>query len=191
MSRSMLAAAVVCVLSSTNAFAQAGAGAGSGQGNIDANPVSAAIRQSWGEARRNIQESATQMPEADYAFKPVATVRSFGAILAHIAGASYEFCAAAKGQKPPHTEDEFEKSATTKAAITKALTEAIAYCDSAYTALTDKTAADIVTGAFGGGKEARASSLIGNVGHFNEHYGNLVTYFRIKGMVPPSSQPRK
>ncbi len=38
-----------------------------------------------------------------------------------LAGASYEFCAAAKGQKSPHTEDEFEKSATTKAAITKAL----------------------------------------------------------------------
>ena len=191
MSRSMLAAAVFVCVASTIGFAQAGAGAGAGQGSIDANPMSAAVRQSWSDARRNVRDSATQMPEADYAFKPVPTVRSFGAILAHLAGASYEFCAAAKGEKPPHTEDEFEKSATTKAAITKALTDAIAYCDSAYTALTDKTAAEIVLGAFGGGKEARVASLIGNVSHFNEHYGNLVTYFRIKGMVPPSSQPRK
>lgn len=158
---------------------------------MDANPVSAAIRQSWAEAKRNIQESAVQMTEANYPFKPVASVRSFGAILAHVAGASYEFCAAAKGAKAPHTEDEFEKSTTTKAGILKVVADAIAYCDGAYTALTDKSAADVVDGAFGGGKAARASQLLGNVTHYMEHYGNLVTYFRIKGMVPPSSQPRK
>ncbi len=117
-------------------------------------------------------------------------MRTFGAILAHIAGASYEFCAAAKGEKPPHTEDEFEKSVTTKVAITKVVSDAIAYCDAAYTALTDKTAADIVNGAFGSGKAARASSLLGNTTHYMEHYGNLVTYFRMKGIVPPSSRPR-
>ena len=118
-----------------------------------------------------------------------------GAIVWRDPGASrrgqLRVCAAAKGQKAAHAEDEFEKSATTKAAITKALTDAIVYCDGAYSALTDKTAADIVTGAFGSGKAARASALLGNTGHFMEHYGNLVTYFRIKGMVPPSSQPRK
>jgi uncharacterized damage-inducible protein DinB len=180
----LIAAAFACVVLPSAVSAQV-------TGNIDANPVSAAIRQSWAEAKRNVQDSANQMPEANYSFKPVETVRSFGAILAHLAGASYEFCAAAKGEKPAHTEDEFEKSATTKAAITKALTDAIAYCDGAYSALTDKTAADVVAGAFGSGKAARASALIGNTGHFMEHYGNLVTYFRIKGMVPPSSQPRK
>jgi hypothetical protein len=41
---------------------------------------------------------------------------------------------------------------------------------------------------FGTQKITRAEALIGNVGHLNEHYGNLVTYFRIKGMVPPSSR---
>jgi uncharacterized damage-inducible protein DinB len=185
MSRSICAAlALACVLFPSLALAQAGPG-------LDANPVSAAIRQSWAEAKRDIQESAAQMPDADFQFKPVDSVRSFGAILAHIAGASYEFCAAAKGQKPPHSEDEFEKSATTKVAITKAVTDAVAYCDTAYSALTDKTAADIVDGAFGSGKSARASALIGNSTHYMEHYGNLVTYFRIKGMVPPSSRPRK
>lgn len=176
---------IACCAAASPAWAQAGQTTG-----MDANPISAAIRQAWAEAKRNMVESAAQMPEANFSFKPVDSVRSFGAILAHTAGASYEFCAAAKGEKPPHSEDEFEKSATTKAAITKALTDAIAYCDSAYTALTDKTAADVVTGAFGGGKSARASALIGNTGHFMEHYGNVVTYFRIKGMVPPSSRPR-
>jgi hypothetical protein len=41
------------------------------------------------------------------------------------------------------------------------------------------------------GKGTRAQALMGNIGHLNEHYGNLVTYFRIKGIVPPSSRPAK
>lgn len=156
------------------------------------NPVSDAIRQSWAEARRNIAESATMMADADFAFKPVDTVRSFGAILAHVAGASYEFCAAARNAAPPHKEDEFEKSATTPAAIRKAVTDSLAYCDGAYTALTDKSAAEIGNAAFdSAGKAPRAAALIGNTGHLMEHYGNLVTYFRLKGLVPPSSRPRK
>src|SRR5437868_6319948 len=65
------------------------------------NPVSDAIRSSWSGVKRNISESAEQMPEANYAFKPAPTVRSFGEILAHVAGANYVFCASAKGEKSP------------------------------------------------------------------------------------------
>jgi uncharacterized damage-inducible protein DinB len=153
-----------------------------------ANPVSDAIRSSWNGVKRNISESAEQMPEANYAFKPVDTVRSFGEILAHVAGANYVFCASAKGEKPPFAEDAFEKSATTKAAIVKAVADSHAYCDGAYTAVTDATAGQMVNNPFGSGQSPRAAQLIGNVGHDNEHYGNLVTYFRLKGMVPPSSK---
>ncbi len=128
------------------------------------------------------------MPEADYAFKPTEQVRTFGQILAHVAGANYVFCSAAKAEKSPFTEDHFEKSATTKAAIVKALSDSIAYCDTAYTGLTDAKAAETIAMPFGMGNAPRASALIGNTGHLQEHYGNLVTYFRIKGMVPPSSR---
>ena len=128
------------------------------------------------------------MAEADYAFKPVDSVRTFGQVLAHIAGANYLFCSAAKGEAAPHTEDEFEKTATTKAAIVKALDESLAYCDAAFAALTDKNAGDTVAMPFGMPKAPRVSPLMGNTGHLNEHYGNLVTYFRIKGIVPPSSK---
>ena len=152
------------------------------------NPVSQSIRDTWEGAKRNIKESAAQMADADYSFKPTDSVRTFGQILAHLAGASYLYCSAAKGEKTPHEEDDFEKTATTKAQIVKVLDDSIAYCDAAYTALTDRTAAEVVPMAFGGKDAARASALIGNVGHYQEHYGNLVTYFRIKGMVPPSSK---
>ena len=152
------------------------------------NPVSESIRNSWNGAKRNMTESAEQMPEADYAFKPVDTVRTFGEILAHVAGANYAFCAAARGEKAPYAEDYFEKSAKTKAAIVKAVADSHAYCDGAYTAVTDATAGQMVANPFGSGQSPRSSQLIGNIGHVNEHYGNLVTYFRIKGMVPPSSK---
>jgi uncharacterized damage-inducible protein DinB len=151
-------------------------------------PVSQALRSAWDGAKRNITGSADLMPEAGYTFKPVETVRTFGQILAHIAGANYLFCAPAKGEKSPHAEDEFEKSATTKADIVKALNQSLAYCDAAYAALDDKTAAEMIDA--GGERGARAMPLLENIGHLNQHYGNLVTYFRVKGMVPPSSAPR-
>ena len=149
--------------------------------------VSSAVKQNWDGVKRNIKDSAAQMDEANYAFKPVDSVRTFGQILAHVAGASYVFCAAAKGEKSPFSEDHFEKTATGKAAIVKAVDDSIAYCDTAYAALTDASGAESVTLPFGMGTGPRSSPLIMNFGHLQEHYGNLVTYFRIKGMVPPSS----
>ena len=154
------------------------------------NPITQALRSSWAEAKTNFRRSADVMPEANYGFKPVDSVRSYGAILAHVAGAAYEFCAAAKGEKTPHAEDEFEKSAKTKADIVKALDASIAYCDEVYKTLDDAKAAQMSAGAFGGPQGARAANLIGNTNHFNEHYGNIVTYLRINGLVPPSSQPQ-
>jgi uncharacterized damage-inducible protein DinB len=153
-----------------------------------ANPISQSLKNAWDDAKGNVRGSAEQMPEADYAFKPAEQVRTFGQILAHVAGANYVFCSAAKAEKSPFTEDHFEKSATTKAAIVKALGDSIAYCDAAYAGLTDAKAAESITMPFGMGSAPRASALIGNTGHLQEHYGNLVTYFRIKGMVPPSSR---
>jgi hypothetical protein len=41
---------------------------------------------------------------------------------------------------------------------------------------------------FGMPSSSRANALISNISHVAEHYGNLVTYFRMKGMVPPTSR---
>jgi uncharacterized damage-inducible protein DinB len=171
-------------------LAAAASGAGV-QTPASAEPVSGAIRQAWQGATENIRASADQMPEADYAFRPIDTVRTFGQLLAHVAGANYVFCSAARGEKSPFSEDHFEKSAQTKGAIVKAVNDSIAYCDAAYKALTDKSAGEVTAMPFGMGKAPRAAALMGNTGHLQEHYGNLVTYFRIKGMVPPSSRPAR
>jgi hypothetical protein len=72
-----------------------------------ANPISDAIRTTWESAKRNLKESADQMSEADYAFRPTDQVRSFGEILAHVAGANYVFCSPARAEKSPHEEADF------------------------------------------------------------------------------------
>ena len=168
------------VTSSATALAQTGA--------ASTTPLSDAIRTLWHGAKLNIQESADQMPETEYGLRPTSQVRTFGQILAHIAGSNYVLCAAAKGERNPHTEDEFEKTATTKAAIVTALNESLAYCDAAYDTLTDAAAVQLVTLPFDGGQGIRVLPLMENTTHLNEHYGNLVTYFRVGGMVPPSTR---
>ena len=150
-------------------------------------PLSASLRSSWEGARKNIVESARVMDEANYTFKPVETVRTFGQILGHVAGANYVFCSAAKGEKTPHAEDAFEKLPS-KAEIVKVLADSVAYCDSAIAAMDDRMLAESIEMPYNMGKASRASAILVNIGHNNEHYGNLVTYFRIKGIVPPSSR---
>jgi uncharacterized damage-inducible protein DinB len=140
----------------------------------------------WAGAKRNIVESAEQMAEADYNFKPADTVRSFGQILAHVADSNYFYCARSKGEAPPVPDGTLEKTATTKAAIVKALGESVAYCDAVYASLTAASAADMVKA--GDNQIPRVQPLFSNVSHNVEHYGNLVTYFRIKKMVPPSTK---
>ncbi|HEX6463940.1 MAG TPA: DinB family protein [Vicinamibacterales bacterium] len=152
------------------------------------NPVSDALRAEWNSVKNYYVKSAQQMPDDNYAFKPTPDVRSFGEIIAHVAGANYLICAGARGEKPPYAEDYFEKNAKTKADIVKAATDSVAYCDGAFSNATDGNLADMINAPFGKKQQARAALLILNVDHVNEHYGNIVTYFRLKGMVPPSSQ---
>ena len=131
-----------------------------------------------------IVKSAEQMPEANYSFKPTPAVRSFGEIIGHVADATYMFCATAKGEKSPATQS-YEKVAA-KADLVKAVKDAFAYCDPVYK-MPDASFTE--SAEMFGMKMTRLGWMILNVNHDNEHYGNLVTYFRLKGMVPPSSQP--
>lgn len=173
-----MVAGVVAVAAAVGVRAQAGA-----------NPISDAIRSSYDGAKKNIKDSATiaEATQAIFDFKPVDSVRTYGQIVAHVAGANYEICSAAKGEKAPNSEAAFDKL-TAKAEIAKAWDGSVAYCDAVYKALTDKTAGETIDMPFGMGKAPRAQALIMVSGHLNEHYGNLVTYMRIKGIVPPTSR---
>ena len=180
--RHRLTFAIAVVLAGAPAGAQTKATPGA-QG-----PIGKALQSSWDAAKNNIVQSAEVMPEQNYGFRPVDSVRTYGQILAHVAGANHIFCAAAKGTKPTVSEDQFEKTATTRAAIVKALADSMAYCDSVFVGLTDAQLGDTIDLPFNEGKGARSAAILGNIGHLNEHYGNLVTYMREKGIVPPSSR---
>jgi len=143
----------------------------------------AAARANWIGAHNYIVRSAEQMSEANFSFKPVATVRSFGQIVAHVADDEMGWCAQILGE--PIKDTQFEKSLTKKADIMKAIQDAGAYCERAY-AITDAQAAAVTT--IWGGQQPKIRGLMDNATHDWEHYGNIVTYMRIKGLVPPSSQ---
>ena len=170
-------------------FAASGAWAQSGSGNPAAivNPLVASSKVFYMNAKQDILRSADKMPEEKYAFKPTDSVRSYGQVLAHVADGQYEFCGAAAGN---HDEKGIEQTAKTKADIVTALKAAFAYCDAIYAGMTDAKAAEMIP-AFGGAKITRLSMLDFNMSHTMEHYGNLVTYMRIQGMVPPSSESRQ
>jgi uncharacterized damage-inducible protein DinB len=144
----------------------------------------AAMRAQWRQTIDYVRKAGEEFSEADYAYRPVATVRTVGQLIGHVAGAQFSICASALGE-PAREEDAVEKAATTKAALLKALDESTAYCERAY-AQTDAAAA-ASTQLFGS-SAPRINALALNAVHDGEHYGNLVTYMRMKGMVPPSSR---
>jgi len=148
------------------------------------NPLSGATKYMYSMSKNDLLKSAEEMPEENYSFKPVSTVRSFGQLVGHAADSQYEFCSAVigDGKQPPG----IEKSKTSKADLVQALKDAFAYCDQAYSAMTDAQAPQMVK--FFGHDAPKLSILSFNVAHNMEHYGNMITYLRIKGLVPPSSQ---
>ena len=148
------------------------------------NPFSAINKRGYTRTTGILVRSAEKMPEENYSFKPADSVRSFGQIIGHLADAQYLFCSIASGQKNP--ELNIEKTKTSKADLIAALKEGIAYCDKVYDAMTDAEATQTVK--FFGNDAPKYAILTTNVGHNMEHYGNLVTYMRIKGIVPPTSE---
>ena len=133
---------------------------------------------------RAIVAAAEKMDAANYDFAPTTGVRTFGQIVGHVADAQYLFCSPVLGEADPAPG--IEKSKTGKTALVAALKDAMAYCDKAYASFKDANAAELVK--LFGGERTKLNVLSFNTTHNYEHYGNLVTYMRIKGLVPPTSE---
>lgn len=131
----------------------------------------------------NLSKTAAKVPEEVYSFKPTPEVRSFAELIGHVADANFMICGGAAGEKPP--QGGFEKK-TSKAELAKALDDSIAYCDKVIASLDDAKGAEMVQ--FFGRPQPKLAVIFFNISHCNEHYGNLVTYMRLKNIVPPSSE---
>ena len=118
------------------------------------------------------------MPEADYGFKPTPEVRSFRELVAHVVSNNLIMCSAGLGEPIPPPAADLGSDKTAKADLQHALQVAIAYCSRAY-AMTDEQLAQSVLERR---VTVRMQPLVWNAGHNYEHYGNMVTYMRMKGL---------
>jgi len=151
-----------------------------------ANPISASEKGFYTLVSGEVVAAAEKMPEENYSFKPTPEVRSFGQLVGHEADAQYFFCATAAGE--PNPMKSIEKTKTSKADLVAALKDAVAYCTKVYTSMTDAQGSQMVK--MMNFDVAKLTVLSVNTAHTDEHYGNMVTYLRLKGIVPPSSEKR-
>jgi len=149
-----------------------------------ASPLVATSQGIFSIAKNDILKSVDKIPDNLWSYQPTPAVRTVGQLFAHIADGQYEFCSVpAEGKQ---IEKGIENTAKTKTEIVAALKEAFAYCDAAFAKMTDAGARETVD--FFGRQMTRIGIMDFNTAHTMEHYGNLVTYMRMKGIVPPSSE---
>jgi uncharacterized damage-inducible protein DinB len=134
-------------------------------------------------------KTAAMVPEDKYSYRPTPEVRAMGQLFAHIAKSNTLFCSMASGVPAPEgpalPDDPTSPEVATKAALEAALAASVAFCDGAFAAVTSANGAEEVD--LFGTMYSRVGAFGFNNGHNYEHYGNLVTYLRLNGMVPPSS----
>jgi uncharacterized damage-inducible protein DinB len=151
---------------------------------LPANPISASQNKMYTMLSSVVIAAAEKMPEEHYSFKPTPEVRSFGQLVGHLADSQYFFCSSTAGEpKPPGG---VEKSKTSKGELVAALKEAVAYCSKTYAGMTDAKGSEMMK--MMNMDFAKLTVLSANTAHDYEHYGNMVTYLRLKGIVPPSSE---
>ncbi len=149
-----------------------------------ANPITASEKGLYSVIVGSVVRAAEKMPEENYAFKPTPEVRSFGQLVGHVADANYMFCAMATGDANPAKN--IEQTKTTKADLVAALKDAVAYCGKAFDTMTDASGSELTK--FHSFQLAKLTLLSLNTAHTDEHYGNMVTYLRLKGIIPPTSE---
>jgi uncharacterized damage-inducible protein DinB len=153
------------------------------------NPYTDAAKAQLASIKSNVIRTAEKVSEDLYEFKPTPEVRSLGQLLAHIADGNFGICGAGSTMKPPMSGVEKSTGGKGKAAIQKALAASFEFCESAWASMDATRSGEVVKTFLG--MQPRFSVLQFNTSHVWEHYGNLVTYMRLKGIVPPSSEPQK
>jgi uncharacterized damage-inducible protein DinB len=147
------------------------------------------LQGQYATLKRNITGSVDKMPAEHLAFKPAPEVMSYAEMLTHIVETQYGYCSTVKGAVNPGASLNFK--VTDKAAVGQLVKDSFAYCDDAFAAVTNENALELLTRGSAPNQRqlARVNQLTQLIVHGNEHYGNLVTYMRLKGIVPPSSTP--
>jgi uncharacterized damage-inducible protein DinB len=148
--------------------------------------ASAALRLFYEQGKDTVLRAAAKMPAESYGFRPTPEVRTFGELVAHVADGGYLFCARLKDEAIPLEPGAIERTKTSRAELIAALEASFAYCDPVFAALTDER----LNGRLRFFQQETMTSVPAMlvVLHLVEHYGNMVTYLRLQGIVPPTSE---
>jgi hypothetical protein len=158
--------------------------AGVGVGGQATYPFISELKQNYTIVKNNHIRMAEKMPEEHYGFKPVAQIRMFSGAVAHVADSQARTCSLVSGEQKAGN----ATSKTTKADLVAALKESYATCDTAFDALTDAAASQMVRLGQSSRERSTLGLLAGMISHSNEQYGYMAVYLRLKGIVPPSSE---
>lgn len=156
--------------------------------------ITQVLDRSVSNMEREFTPAAEAMPEDKYGFVPkdgeFKKVRTFAEQVRHVAAANYEFGAAILGEKPPVdvNGESGPASIKTKAEILKFLADSFAYVHKAMNSINDKNVVELIQSPFGEGKVTRLGMATLTVGHGFDHYGQMVVYLRMNGIVPPASR---
>ena len=153
--------------------------------------TSEAVLASWNDIARKLTTMAEDFPESKYDFKPNPAERSFAEQLLHVAGATYFFTNPAKGENPPAEEnpkrEQYKSKADVVAFVKKSFADGAAVLQSKGPEGMNDLVADPESH-----RQIRVSDLAyGLIEHSGEHYGQLAVYYRVAGLVPPESRPKK
>lgn len=152
---------------------------------------SQAVLESWNEVGRKLIAMAEDFPEAKYDFKPVPAERSFAEQLLHAAGANYFFIYPATGQKTPALEDPKREQYKTKADIVAFVKKSFADGAQVIKTKGDSGMNDLVVDPESKQQVRIVDMAYGLIEHSGEHYGQLAVYYRVAGLVPQESRPKK
>ena len=147
------------------------------------------VKARFDSIARDIVDAAEAVPESEYRFRPTPEVRSLGELIGHIADSQNFFCGVAAGSNTEYADAMEKMKSPTKTALVEALKASVTRCTDVYAGTNADNALDVVKA--GKGDALRGMMLIDNISHDNEHYGNIVTYMRLKGRVPPSTARRQ
>jgi uncharacterized damage-inducible protein DinB len=149
------------------------------------------VLEGWNDLGRKLIAMAEDFPEDKYDFKPTPAQRSFAEQLLHAANANYFFTNPAMGKPMPPAEDPKRDQFKTKADIVAFVKKAFADGAAAITAKGDKGMSDLMVDPFAHQQVRVYDMAYGFIEHSGEHYGQLVVYYRLSGLVPPESRPKK
>jgi uncharacterized damage-inducible protein DinB len=150
--------------------------------------------RSLSNVEKEVVSAADAMPDDKFNFAPTQGefkgVRTFAMQVKHIATANYMLGAGILGEKPPVEikSENGPENITSKADVVKYLKDSFAYAHKAAASLTDSNVLERVPSPFGEGKVSRLGLAVGMVSHPYDHYGQMVEYLRMNGIVPPASR---